>query len=137
MGLLDRRKMAGVRASVQLLRQIGARQLSAGSSTEKLIKPPLQIYGIEGRYAHALFSAASRKNQLEKVEGDLGKMKDLLNQDKLLSAYLMDPSINKKQKQGVLEKATKEKKISELVEPVWCVGGKQPADCHRWNIEFI
>ena len=29
------------------------------------------MFGIEGRYAHALFSAASKKKSLEKVEQEL------------------------------------------------------------------
>ena len=32
---------------------------------------PIQVFGIEGRYAHALFSAASKKKSLEKVEQEL------------------------------------------------------------------
>jgi F0F1-type ATP synthase delta subunit len=32
---------------------------------------PIQIFGIEGRYAHALYSAASKKNALDKVEKEL------------------------------------------------------------------
>ena len=29
------------------------------------------MFGIEGRYAHALYSAASKKNSLDKVEKEL------------------------------------------------------------------
>ena len=36
-----------------------------------LLKPPVQIYGIEGRYATALYSAASKQNKLEQVEKEL------------------------------------------------------------------
>lgn len=35
------------------------------------LKPPVQIYGIEGRYATALYSAASKQNKLEQVEKEL------------------------------------------------------------------
>ena len=38
---------------------------------EILIQAPIQVFGIEGRYAHALFSAASRRNAIEKVEKEL------------------------------------------------------------------
>lgn len=70
------------------------RQFSASSAVrDKLAKPALQIYGIEGRYAHALYSAASKKNSLEKVEADVGKVKvlcpDVFHQfaDALFSQY--------------------------------------------------
>lgn len=29
------------------------------------------MFGVEGRYAHALYSAASKKNSLDKVEKEL------------------------------------------------------------------
>lgn len=34
-------------------------------------KPPVQIYGVEGRYATALYSAASKQNKLDQVEKEL------------------------------------------------------------------
>lgn len=39
------------------------------------IKAPIKVYGIEGRYAHALYSAASKKKNLEKVETELDQIK--------------------------------------------------------------
>ena len=33
-------------------------------------KAPIQLYGLEGRYAHAIYSAASKQNQLEAVDKD-------------------------------------------------------------------
>lgn len=38
---------------------------------EILMQAPIQVFGIEGRYAHALFSAASKQNAIEKVEKEL------------------------------------------------------------------
>ena len=35
------------------------------------LQPPVAVFGIEGRYAHALYSAATKKNSLEKVEKEL------------------------------------------------------------------
>ena len=36
---------------------------------------PIQVFGIEGRYAHAIFSAASRSKSLEKTETELKDFK--------------------------------------------------------------
>ncbi len=36
-----------------------------------LIQAPIKIFGIEGRYAHALFSAAAKQKSLDKVEKEL------------------------------------------------------------------
>ena len=38
------------------------------------IQAPIKVFGIEGRYAHALYSAAAKNKQLEKVEGELEKL---------------------------------------------------------------
>ena len=35
---------------------------------------PVKVFGIEGRYAHALYSAAVKSKQLEKVEKELGQV---------------------------------------------------------------
>jgi hypothetical protein len=34
-------------------------------------QPPVQVYGIEGRYATALYSAASKEKKLDQVEKEL------------------------------------------------------------------
>ena len=45
---------------------------SSSKAVEKLlVKTPVPVYGIEGRYSAALFSAAQKKKSLETVEGDL------------------------------------------------------------------
>lgn len=36
-----------------------------------LFQPPVQMFGVEGRYATALYSAASKQKQLETVEKEL------------------------------------------------------------------
>jgi len=35
------------------------------------VQPPVQLFGIEGRYAHALYSAAYKNKQVTKVETEL------------------------------------------------------------------
>ena len=47
------------------------RQFSTSSSKHAIVKTPIPVYGIEGRYSAALFSAAQKKKSLEAVEGDL------------------------------------------------------------------
>nr|CAD7439920.1 unnamed protein product [Timema bartmani] len=41
-------------------------------------RPPIQLFGVEGRYACALYSAASKLKQLDVVEKDLVKLQVLL-----------------------------------------------------------
>ena len=39
-----------------------------------IFQAPIKVFGVEGRYTHALFSAASKSNSLEKVEKELGQV---------------------------------------------------------------
>ena len=36
-------------------------------------QPPIKVFGIEGRYAHAAYSAASKNKATDKVESELAK----------------------------------------------------------------
>lgn len=41
-------------------------------------QPPIKVFGIEGRYATALFSAGTKQNKLEAIEKDLIKFQVLV-----------------------------------------------------------
>jgi F-type H+-transporting ATPase subunit O len=75
-----------------------ARSFSSSSVTSQLVKPPLQVFGIEGRYATALYSAASKQSSLEAVEKDLIKFQTSMKGDTKLMDYLKDPSIKRRVK---------------------------------------
>ena len=57
------------------------------------------MFGIEGRYAHAMYSAAAKQNSLEKVEGELSKVDELIRTNEKLSEYLANPTLDKFKKQ--------------------------------------
>merc|ERR1711946_31217 len=42
-----------------------ARNFSSSSVNAALVKPPIQVFGLEGRYASALYSAASKQKSLK------------------------------------------------------------------------
>lgn len=72
------------------------------------------MFGVEGRYAHALFSAASRSNALDKVEGELKQVQDMLNTNAKLAGYCNDPTVNKLDKFDVITQVMKSQKFSDL-----------------------
>uniref|UniRef100_A0A0L8HRY0 Oligomycin sensitivity conferral protein n=1 Tax=Octopus bimaculoides TaxID=37653 RepID=A0A0L8HRY0_OCTBM len=51
------------------------RQFATSSLRHKLVKAPVQVFGIEGRYATALYSAATKENKLDLVQKDLTALK--------------------------------------------------------------
>ncbi|XP_011139209.1 ATP synthase subunit O, mitochondrial isoform X2 [Harpegnathos saltator] len=75
-----------------------ARSFSSSIITQQLVKPPIQVFGLEGRYATALFSAASKQKSLDVVEKDLINFQGLLKTDTKLAEFIKDPSIKRKNK---------------------------------------
>merc|ERR1712032_1164058 len=63
----------------------GVRTYATAASTSGLVTPPIQVFGLSGRYATALYSAAHKKNALEKVENDLRSFKSKLKTDSNLA----------------------------------------------------
>ena len=94
--------------------RIIARGLSTSASRVQLVQPPIQVFGTEGRYATALYSAASKKNALDAVEKDLRGFQDTLKKDGRLGDFLEDPSIQKTTKAQGLAAACDKLKMNEL-----------------------
>ncbi|XP_037949210.1 ATP synthase subunit O, mitochondrial [Teleopsis dalmanni] len=65
------------------------------SSTTQKVKLPVQVFGLEGRYATALYTAATKLNQLEQVEKDLSAIQVTLKSDKNFRELMANPIINK------------------------------------------
>ncbi|CAH8863001.1 unnamed protein product [Trichobilharzia szidati] len=71
------------------------RRFSTSSPTLKLVQPPIQVFGVEGRYATALYSAATKQKSLDKTEKDLQLIKDTLSKDVKLREFCVDPSLQR------------------------------------------
>lgn len=61
-----------------------------------MVKAPIQVFGLEGRYATALFSAASKLKSLEQVEKELITWQQTLKSDPNLRDIVVSPIINRK-----------------------------------------
>ena len=68
-----------------------------------MVKPPIQVFGLEGRYAVALYSAATKQKSLQNVEKDLIKFQDLMKKDQKLNEFVKDPSTKRKTKVEALK----------------------------------
>jgi len=79
-----------------------------------LVKPPVQVHGTEGRYAAALFSAASKNKAIDAVEKDLNTFQATLQKDQPLAQFIADPSIKKSVKAEGLAAACDKLKLSPL-----------------------
>ncbi|KAH8281074.1 hypothetical protein KR054_009726, partial [Drosophila jambulina] len=82
-----------------------SRTLSSAAASAP-VKPPVQVFGLEGRYATALYSAASKLSQLDQVEKDLTALQATIKSDKKLREYVTSPIINKKVMATALKEAS-------------------------------
>ncbi|XP_064617528.1 ATP synthase subunit O, mitochondrial-like [Liolophura sinensis] len=91
------------------------RQFSTSSVSRALVNPPIQVYGIEGRYATALFSAAAKEKKLDAVENEIKSFQNLLRKDVHLTQYILNPSLQRQEKKAVLGDVLTKQKMSSLL----------------------
>ncbi|RWS31347.1 hypothetical protein B4U80_07045 [Leptotrombidium deliense] len=92
-----------------------ARNYATQAAASKLVKPPIDLFGIEGRYTNALYSAAHKTKNLEAVETDLKKLGKGLESDPKFRDFVMNPLINVNQKKKMLSEMLSSKmKVNEL-----------------------
>lgn len=77
--------------------------MSTSGAARQMVKAPLQVFGLEGRYAQALYSAATKMKSLESVEKDLLKFQSTLKTDTKLREFIKDPTY----KRGIKSTALK------------------------------
>ena len=57
-------------------------------------KPPVQLFGLDGTYASALYSAASKESSIEKAYQSLSKISRLITADKKVGVILSNPALS-------------------------------------------
>ncbi|KAF7268775.1 ATP synthase subunit O, mitochondrial [Rhynchophorus ferrugineus] len=82
---------------------MAVRQFSTSNVASQLVKPPVQIFGIEGRYATALYSAASKQKTLDAVEKDLVSLQQSLRKDLKFREFILNPTIKRNLKSEALK----------------------------------
>ncbi|KAM8976992.1 ATP synthase peripheral stalk subunit OSCP, mitochondrial [Pelodytes ibericus] len=80
----------------------------------KLVKPPIQIFGLEGRYATALYSAASKEKKLDQVEKELTRLSAVIIDPKV-SSIIINPHIKRNLKQKALGDILAREKLSPIM----------------------
>ncbi|KAG6932747.1 ATP synthase subunit O, mitochondrial [Chelydra serpentina] len=86
---------------------------SLAKPASQLVKPPILVYGLKGRYATALYSAASKQKKLDQVEKELSQVLTLLKDPKL-SSLVMNPHIKRVIKQKTINDALVKDKLSPI-----------------------
>ena len=77
-------------------------------------EPPKKIAGTHGRYAGALYTAASKAGMLDKVDTELLSITNVMSKDRGFSAFLGNPTVPRAEKQMKLENLLEDGKFSHL-----------------------
>ncbi|XP_071521657.1 ATP synthase subunit O, mitochondrial [Panulirus ornatus] len=91
-----------------------ARSFSTSVATQQLVKPPVQVFGLEGRYATALYSAASKQKALNAVDKDIKEISGLLKTDPQLKDFLLNPLLSKELKKEAIDSVLAKKNADAL-----------------------
>ena len=75
-----------------------ATSASSSSSSSPSHQPLIKIFGIHARYANAAYSAASKANLLDKVEGELNSLKVAHDKSPALQGFFNNPTLSRDQK---------------------------------------
>jgi len=94
--------------------RIAIRSFTSSASLGQLIRPSVSVFGLEGRYASALYSAGSKQKQLDQVERDLKTINDFLEKNKQVAETLKSPIISKHEKRQMLQQLAKQHNLSPL-----------------------
>ncbi|XP_061713403.1 ATP synthase subunit O, mitochondrial-like [Cydia pomonella] len=76
-------------------------------SAAQVKRPPIQVFGVEGRYVTALYSAASQKGELEEVDKHLRILEKELYKPKMID-FLETSVVSRVQKAKILQEAAKQ-----------------------------
>ncbi|GFR11372.1 ATP synthase subunit O, mitochondrial [Trichonephila clavata] len=102
--------MSACKAVLNFTRQFSNTSVKSAA----MIKPPVPVFGVEGRYATALYSAAMKEKKIDAVEKDIKDLKDLLAKDVKLSEFILNPLLKVNVKVDALKKVFAKKNYSPL-----------------------
>lgn len=84
------------------LLQTASTSKASSESTSALIPPPIAVFGVEGRYAAALFSAATKQKKIDQIDADFQKLDNLLKQNKTVGDLFSNPGVTREQRLALI-----------------------------------
>eukprot|EP00850_Spirogloea_muscicola_P012225 SM000078S22084 [mRNA] locus=s78:305941:307019:+ [translate_table: standard] len=70
-------------------------------------QPPIPLYGVAGKYAGALYVAAAKAKEFDKVEKELLGITEAAKKDEKLRSFLKDPSVERNVRLKAIEELAK------------------------------
>ncbi|CAK5064477.1 unnamed protein product [Meloidogyne enterolobii] len=92
------------------------RSFAISASALQVIRPPVQVSGIEGKYASALYSSGMKEKSLDKIEKDLSQLKVLYDTNNDFKLFVENPILNKQKKADAIQAVLKNQGMSKTVQ---------------------
>ncbi|MCJ1325876.1 ATP synthase F0 subcomplex subunit OSCP atp5 [Thelotrema lepadinum] len=94
-------------ATTQKYRTVANGVRRYAQATQIDTKPPIPLYGIDGTYASALYTAAVKTSALESTSRALTSLSEVLKKDAKLPAILSAPSLTSEDKSQIVQELQK------------------------------
>lgn len=108
--MFSRQVLRSVRAAAPqrafALRAAPVRTFAAAASAD--VKAPIAVFGVDGTYATALYTAAVKTSSLDPTAAALTKLGALLEKDPKLQAILSAPTLTAEDKSAIVEELGKQ-----------------------------
>ncbi|KAF7559105.1 hypothetical protein G7046_g5052 [Stylonectria norvegica] len=105
--MFSRQVLRSARAAAPLaLRAAPARTYAAAAATEA-VKAPAAVFGVDGTYATALYTAAVKTSNLEPTAKALANLGSLFQKDPKLTKILSTPTLSEADKASIVEELAK------------------------------
>ena len=78
--------------------------------------PPKKVHGTTGKYAGALYTAASKAKILPKVEVEMSAFSETMKKNEGFAAFFKDPTISRGEKENMVNSITDGKKFSHVTQ---------------------
>lgn len=77
--------------------------LRSMATATKSVKPPIQLFGVDGTYANALYSASVQESSVSQAFQGLTSVNDLIEKDEKVREYLSNPALTKSDRAIVID----------------------------------
>ncbi|KAH3673486.1 hypothetical protein WICMUC_003592 [Wickerhamomyces mucosus] len=85
------------------------------ATATKSIKPPVQLFGLDGTYATALFTAASKTTSIESASKSLINLQKTIELDPKIQNFLSNPALSSEDRSNVVKILSNFEKLDSSV----------------------
>ncbi|WPK23470.1 hypothetical protein PUMCH_000711 [Australozyma saopauloensis] len=85
------------------------------ASAAKSVKPPIQLFGVDGTYANALYLASVKDSSVGASFEGLTKISNLIKEDEKVNEFLTNPALSKADRKTVIDTLASGLKLDSTV----------------------